>query len=104
MITKPAAKEEQELYDEPYTGKSKDVPIERTDDEPQNVRVNFQDEDLASQYASQQTKTSKDNGGIDPNKSADDVEKDVRDYENSRTNKLEYKDLLKTAEFLINLI
>lgn len=103
MIAKPKVKEEIELDDSELLD-SRDIPVDVKDDEPQTQRVDFQEEDLASQFASQQTKPSKDEGGIDPNTPADTLQKDILDYENSKSGKMEYKDFLKFSEFLITLI
>lgn len=102
MITKPKEKNDLPFEDELKNGQSKDIPVDSKENEPQNVRVDFQDEDLASEYASQQTKPSKDN--INPNTSADDIQKQVLDYENSKSDKLEHKDLLQYATWIMNVI
>lgn len=83
---------------------SKEIPVDAKEDQPQNVRVDFQEEDFASQYASQQTHNSDEDNGIDPNTPADKLQEDIADYEESKTKKYEYKDFVKMAEFIITLI
>lgn len=100
-IKKP--KEENELPFE-ENGQEKIISFDKKQEEIPTMKVNFQDEDLASEFAAQSTKTSTDEEAINPNKPADEIRDEVREYEKSKSSKMEYKDLLKTAEFLINLI
>lgn len=103
MAIKKLEIDEEQIEGEDNT-QSRQIPVDSKEEEAQSVKVDFQEEDLASEFASKQTKTSSDQGTIDPNTSADKLQKDILDYENSKSGKLEYKDFLKIAEFLITLI
>lgn len=100
-IKKP---EEKEL-EETNNGRSKEIPVDNHEEETQTHIVDFQEEDLASEYASKQTKASEDKGnGINPNASAEDLQKGIADYEASKSGKLEYKDFYKISEFIITML
>lgn len=79
------------------------ISLDKKEEESPTIRVNFSDEDFENEFASASTKINKDEE-INPNTSADDIKNQVLDYEKGKSSKMEYKDLLKTAEFLINLI
>lgn len=105
-ITKPNENEVKEELKN-TNAKTTTIPVEETKDEEENIQVDFQDENSANQFASKQTKPSSDtttNDGIDPHTSQEDLQKQVLDYENSKSGKLEYKDFLQFSEFIINLI
>lgn len=96
MIKKPENKEDLN------ENKSQEIPVDEPTHENESVKVDFMSEESASSFSSQQTKASKDT--IDPNTSADEIKKQVEDYENSKSGKLEYKDLLQYAVWIINTV
>lgn len=81
---------------------SKEIEVD-LNDEPETMQVDFEDETLANSFASKSTKPSQNSPKIDENKPIDEIQKEVADYEANKSGKLEYKDLLKQAEFFINL-
>lgn len=86
-------------------GKSKEIPIDdNVKDDNETVQMDFADEDDANSHAARATKPSKDSNDIDPNKPIDEIQKEIFDYEEFRSGKLEYKDLYKQAEFLITIV
>ncbi len=107
MINKPKEKQEETLVQEEpkvKTKESKEIPVDNKEEELEQVRIDFQDEDLASEFAATPTKNSADKGpSINPNTPADKIGEDVKNYEASKSGTLEYKDLLDTAKFLIGL-
>lgn len=80
-------------------------PNEEVDDnEP--IQASFESEEVTNNFASQPTKESETGSSekIDPNTSAEDIQNQVNAYEASKSGKLEYKDLLQTATFIITLV
>lgn len=85
--------------------RTQEISSDESVNEPQSVKVSFMDEETVTKFAGEQTKKSTDNGfSIDENSSTEDVNKHISDYEDGKSAKLEYKDFLKFAEFIINLI
>lgn len=89
--------------EEPGRTETREIPVEEPQQD-ETVPVDFQSEDIAQQFAGAHTKPSDDGPKIDPNKSADDIAKELNDYEASKTAKLKYQDLQKFAEWIINLL
>lgn len=77
-------------------------PNEKVDDD-EPLQAEFEDEAAANAFASQPTKENKIEE-VDPHMSAEEVQRQTLEFENSRSGKLEYKDLKQTAEFIITLM
>lgn len=74
-------------------------------EEDENVQAEFEEEDVATLFAAQPTRENQDKASEIPgNTSAEDVKKQVLDYEESKSGKLEYKDLKQYATFIVTLI
>lgn len=87
--------------------KSKTISIDLENiEEPESVQMEFtDDEETANAHAKTQTKISKDDSDlIDPNTPIDKVQRDVAEYEQSKSGTLQYKDLKQMATFIITLI
>lgn len=85
-------------------GKKIEINTDEEIDEEENIQAEFEDESIANKFASQATKVNEVEEQIPDNTPIEDIQKQVSDYEASRSGKLEYKDLKQTAEFLITLI
>lgn len=93
-----------ENENEEVTTKKVEVDL-NSQDEPDTMQMEFSDdEEMANSHVTQQTKVSKDDSLIDDNTPADQVRKDVEEYEKNKSGTLEYKDLKQMAEFIITLI
>lgn len=112
MIKTPDATFEKGNQARNHRGDS-DLPVSKTkqiriDEEPiedETVTVSFQDEELASHFATKQTKVSKDDGDlIDPKTSVEDLQKQISDHEESKSGKMDYDSLKQTATLLINIM
>lgn len=87
--------------------KSKTISIDLENiEEPESVQMEFtDDEETANAHAKTQTKISKDDSDpIDPDTPIDKVQRDVAEYEQSKSGTLQYKDLKQMATFIITLI
>lgn len=90
--------------EEPSTT-TREIPVEQPQMKDETVPVDFQDEDMAQQFAGASTKPTDDGPPkYDPNTPADEVAKDVNAHEATQITKLKYQDLQKFAEWIMNLI
>lgn len=105
-IKKPEDKKDQPKNPvEKNVFRSTEIPVDdKSTDETEKIQVDFEDEDLANSFAAQQTKPSNATADVDQNKSIEDIQREVTEYENAKSGKLEYKDLYKQAEFLITIL
>lgn len=87
-------------------GKKVSIDPNEEVEEEEVIHAEFEEEAETNKFAAQSTKPNDTPGGddIDHNTSIDDVRKGVEAYENSKSGKLEYKDLKSTAEFIITLL
>lgn len=104
MIKRPTDNNKEDENNNGELG-SKSIPVDSKEDEIQNVDIDFQTEDLASEYVKKETKQSSDSkSSIDPNTPVDKLQDDIKSYEQNKSGKLEYKDFVRFAEFIITLI
>lgn len=103
-LKKPENNSKKNKNNEEEVIESKNIPIE-VNEEQDSVQIDFQEEDSANAYVAEPTKPNKDEEqeSIDPNTPVSKIQEDLHNYEQSKSGVLEFKDLLKQAEFLITL-
>lgn len=98
-------KDDSELLSNETTANRK-ISIDPNEDveEDENVQAEFEEEDAATLFAAQPTRENQDKTEIPGNTSAEEVKKQVLEYEESKSGKLEYKDLKQYATVIVTLI